>query len=101
LPRVAQIDERYRGQGLAVLGISLDQPRTTVGSVASFVKERKMTWDQVYRDAPQIAMQYGVFSIPAAFLVDGDTGAILASGDELRGDLLQKTVEAQLKTRKP
>ena len=59
-----------------------------------------MTWDQVYRDASQIATQYGVSSIPAAFLIDGDTGTILASGDELRGDLLQKTVEAQLKNRK-
>jgi thiol-disulfide isomerase/thioredoxin len=100
LPELAKADAQYRAQGLTVLGISLDQPRVPLANVERFVKDQKLTWDQVYRDAQPIAMQYGVFSIPAAFLIDGSTGAILASGDDLRGEKLLTTIKTQLENRK-
>ena len=48
-----------------------------------------MTWPQVYDGKfwkAAIADSYAINSIPAAFLVDGDTGEILATGGSLRGN---------------
>jgi len=39
---------------------------------------------------------YVIRSIPAAFLVDGDSGEILASGMSLRGEALRGTIEKAL-----
>ena len=39
-------------------------------------------------------------TIPAVFLVDGDTGKILATAGDLRGDKLSKSVEAALAAKK-
>ena len=45
--------------------------------------ENGMTWPQVYDGKfwkAEVAQKSGIDSIPAAFLVDGDTGEILATG---------------------
>lgn len=40
--------------------------------------------------------KYNVDSIPRDFLVDGDTGKIVATGNDLRGEQLAGTVEKAL-----
>jgi len=66
-------------------------------------KEKGMTWTQVADgkgwDAV-IAKMYVVDSIPACWLVDGDTGEILAEENALRGDRLQPTLEKHLAAKK-
>jgi thiol-disulfide isomerase/thioredoxin len=100
-PYLVKASEKYGGKEFVILGVTLDAfQRVAAPTVERFVREQKMTWDQVYQDAQAIAGQYGVAAIPAAFLVDGDTGAILASGDELHGDALLPTVERQLKDKR-
>jgi hypothetical protein len=42
-----------------------------------------------------------VNSIPRAYLVDGDTGILLASGDTLRGEGLTSLIEGFLKKMNP
>jgi hypothetical protein len=66
--------------------------RTPAARVLEFVKQQHIPWPQVYHDGPAIAARYGVTAIPAAFLVDGDSGKILASGEDLRGEALLKTL---------
>ncbi|MCH8979827.1 MAG: hypothetical protein IH945_11385 [Armatimonadetes bacterium] len=39
---------------------------------------------------------YGIRSIPAVLLVDGDTGEILADGSTLSGSIISDTVEKAL-----
>ena len=96
-PYLVQASEKYGGRGFAILGVTLDAfKRIAVTNVDRFVRDQRIGWDQVYQDAEGIAGRYGVAAIPAAFLVDGDTGAIVASGDELHGDELLKTIEKQL-----
>jgi thiol-disulfide isomerase/thioredoxin len=89
---------KYHDRGFDVLGISLDQANS-LDRVRAFMKQYGMTWPQVYDgkywDA-RIARFYGIRSIPSAFLVDGDTGKVLASGNSLRGDALDRTLAAAL-----
>jgi thiol-disulfide isomerase/thioredoxin len=85
-------------KGFEILGISLDQPNAG-DKVKSVTADKGMTWPQVYDGKywkAEIADLYGIHSIPAAFLVDGDTGEVLANGDAMRGDQLAATVKAAL-----
>ncbi len=100
IPRLAEAYQRFHDRGLEVVGISLDASQNVpAGRVEQFVAEQKMTWPQVYADGSQIAARFGVTGIPAAFLVDGGTGAILASGEELRGGALKTTLQKHLTPR--
>jgi hypothetical protein len=52
-------------------------------------------YDGKYWEA-EVAKQYNVQSIPHAFLVDGDTGTIIAEGDAMRGEDLAGTIQSAL-----
>ncbi len=97
MPHVIAAHEKFSDAGLAVIGVSLDKPRRVgVDRVRSFVQESNMDWPQVYEGAEQLANQFGVTGIPAAFLLDGRTGKIVASGSDLRGDALERTIQQHL-----
>lgn len=98
LPHLTKAYETYHSKGFEVLGISLDR-ENHAEKLAEFTKERKMPWAQVYDGKfwqAEIAQLYGVDSIPRAYLVDGDTGKILATGNDLRGERLLQTIEKAL-----
>jgi thiol-disulfide isomerase/thioredoxin len=95
LPGLVAAYNEYKPKGVEVLGISLDQAKA-VDQIKGMMKEQGMTWPQVYDGKfwkAAVAEQYGIQSIPAAFLVDGDTGIILAAGGSLRGGNLTQTLE--------
>jgi thiol-disulfide isomerase/thioredoxin len=98
LPGLTKTYEKYHGKGFEILGISLDRA-DQLEKVQAFLKEKKMPWEQVYDgkfwDA-EIGKLYGVDSIPRAFLVDGSTGKILATTNELRGENLDSTIARHL-----
>ncbi len=97
IPTVRKAYEQFRQRGLDVVGISLDGfQRVPATRLTTFAQEHGMSWPQIYTDGPAIAATFGVSAIPALFLVDGDTGAILASGDELHGDALLRTIDRHL-----
>ena len=98
VPGLVKAYDEYHPKGIDILGISLDQP-DSAEKVKKVTGEKGMTWPQVYDGKfweAEIAKLYGINSIPAAFLVDGDTGEILATGDTLRGESLEKTWKAAL-----
>lgn len=98
LPGLIAAYEKFHSKGFEILGISLDQPNQ-LEKLQTFLKERKMNWDQVYDGKfwqAEIGQLYSVNSIPRAFLVDGTTGKILAVTGELRGAALEKTLEKAL-----
>ncbi len=85
MPHVVAAHRKYRGQGLEVLGISLDQDET-LGRLADVMRQYEMSWPQVCEGKSSgsvLSRLYGVTGIPATLLIDGDTGMILATG--LRG----------------
>ena len=77
LPGIVSIYNKYHDKGFDVIGISLDQEKS---AMTSFIKRKKMPWPQ-YFDGKiwdnKLAKQYGIFKIPATFLVDSN-GKILA-----------------------
>jgi len=84
--------ERYHERNLEIISISLDEnPR----DLERFRQRRwKMPWQQMVADGgfqSAIARRFDLQSIPALFLVDPN-GIIVASGAELRGDKLQRTL---------
>jgi peroxiredoxin len=98
LPNITAAYEKFHPQGFEILGVSLDQA-DAAGKLASFTDEHKMPWPQIYDGKfwkAAVAQQYGIDSIPHAFLVDGDTGLIAAEGENIRGDKLAPAIEKAL-----
>lgn len=99
-PHLLEAYERFHERGFEVIGISLDAPnRIPATTVQSFLRKRKAPWDVIYYNAAPIAGDYRVVGIPAGFLVDGDTGAILASEAQTRGPALIGAIERALRKR--
>ena len=98
LPNVLENYEKFHGQGFEILGVSLDNAGADK-KLADFVTSKKMTWPQIYDGKgwqARVAQEYGIDSIPAMFIVDGNTGEIVA-GREARGPALAPAIEAGLK----
>jgi len=101
VPHMAEVYEKFHGKGLEVLGISLDQANASE-LLAKFTKENHMPWPEVYDGEywkSAVAQTYSINSIPHPFLVDGDTGMIVADGVKLRGEQLAATIEQALAKR--
>lgn len=93
LPNVLSTYEKFHGKGFEIIGISLDQEQE---ALTSFIKKRNMTWPQFFDGKGwqnKLAQKYGVTSIPATYLLDGN-GMIIAKN--LRGPALEAAVEKAL-----
>jgi thiol-disulfide isomerase/thioredoxin len=93
LPNVIKIYDTYHKQGLEIIGISLDKDQQ---KLLSFTKEKNMAWPQYFDGLVwqnKLAVKYGVNSIPATYLLDGQ-GSII--GSDLRGDDLEQAVAKAL-----
>lgn len=102
LPHLTAAYQKFHGKGFEVLGISLDRAGDDK-KLAAFTKEKNMPWPQVFDGKywqAEVAQIYNVRSIPTAYLVDGDTGAVIANSG-LRGSQLEKTIEAALEKKGP
>ena len=102
VPNIVAVYNQLHRRGFEILGVSLDQANQRQ-VVQQFLAQAGMTWPQIYDGGywkAEIAQLYDVKAIPHAILVDGNTGKILAMGDELRGQGLQRSVIAALR-RKP
>ncbi len=99
LPGLVKCHQALKAHGLNVVSVSLDEAKEKE-AVGRYAARMGMAWPQILgKDAETIADLYGVQAIPAAYLVDGDTGKIVASGDSLRGKDLMPTVEKALKAK--
>ena len=94
LPNLAKAYADFHSQGFEVIGISLDSEQSRQ-NLAQFTANNQMPWPQICDgkkwDA-KLAQQYGVHSIPSSWLIDGGSGVIVASGNELRGTALRSTI---------
>jgi peroxiredoxin len=102
IPNVVANYKQFHSQGFEVLGVSLDQANAAE-KLAQFTQQNEMTWPQIYDGKywqADLAVKYGIHSIPRALLVDGDTGTILAEGTAARGQHLGPAIEKALSTKK-
>jgi len=98
VPNVVEVYKKYHSQGFDILGISLDNEQTAL-NVGKVTAAKGMSWPQVVDRkfwSAAVAVLYGIESIPHAYLVDGDTGVILAEGDDIRGPALGEAVGAAI-----
>jgi peroxiredoxin len=102
LPSVAAAYEKFHPLGFDILGVSLDDAGAT-RQLQKFRQDHHMPWPQIYDGKSwesEIAKRYSIDSIPCAFLVDGDTGSILSTGDAIRGERLVPALEKAMTGRK-
>jgi len=93
LPNVIKTYEANHSHGFEIIGISLDQSKS---KLTSFLEEKHMTWQQFFDGQGwqnKLAVKYGVQSIPATYLLDGE-GKII--GKDLRGEDLAGAVTKAL-----
>jgi thiol-disulfide isomerase/thioredoxin len=93
LPNVLAAYQKHHADGFEIIGISLDQDRQ---KLENFIKQKGMTWPQYFDGKGwenKLAQTYGVNSIPATFLLDGQ-GKII--GSDLRGEALEAAVAKAL-----
>ena len=93
LPNVLAAYAKYHAKGFEIIGISLDKDHD---KLTSFIKEKDMAWPQYFDGQGwqnKLSTKYGVNSIPATFLLDGE-GKIVAKG--LRGDALDQKLATLL-----
>lgn len=101
VPNLVSVYEEFHGQGMEVLGISLDRV-DSLEKVKEVTGKHRMTWPQIYDGKywqAEIAELYVVKSIPAVYLVDGDTGLVITDKG-LRGEALRGTIEKALADKK-
>lgn len=102
VPNLVKVHNQYRAQGFEVLGVSLDKAGAA-SALGRFTQEHRMTWPQIYDGKfwkADLAVKYGIKSIPRAILVDGDTGRVLADARETRGTQLAVSVQKAIAAKK-
>lgn len=84
---------KYHGKGFEIIGVSLDQDQQ---KLLNFTKQNNMIWPQFFDGQGwnnKLAVKYGIESIPATFLLDGN-GKII--GKDLRGEELEQAIARAL-----
>ncbi|HIG27078.1 MAG TPA: TlpA family protein disulfide reductase [Verrucomicrobiales bacterium] len=95
LPHVMAAYEKHHSKGFDIIGISLDRK---LADLQGFIEKKKMPWVQHLNGAEggsDLAQTYGINSIPATFLLDGEGKVI---GRNLRGPALEAAVAKALAT---
>jgi peroxiredoxin len=95
VPNVVRAYGKFHAQGFEIVGVSLDQ-RGEGATVERFTRQNGMTWPQFFDGGywdNQLALKYGVNSIPATYLLDRQ-GRIL--GRDLRGAELEAAISRAL-----
>jgi thiol-disulfide isomerase/thioredoxin len=102
VPGLVKAYGQFHSKGLEVLGFSVDKPDAGA-EVKKVMAEKHMTWDMCLSKNEfngKIPELYGIAWIPSAYLVDGDTGKVIAGrAGALRGKNLIPTLEKALKAK--
>ncbi|SHM47385.1 Peroxiredoxin [Chitinophaga jiangningensis] len=91
IPELTEVYNQYKGKGLEVLSVSLDDKKD---KWMQALEEEKMAWPQVSDlkgGNGEVPTQYGVLAIPACFLIDPSGNVIMlgARGERLKDKLAE------------
>lgn len=95
LPHLKRAYTKFKDRGLEIIGINQDDK---IEPARRFVSRKEMNWPQVFDGDGELQIRYGAGTLPRLFLID-QHGYIAASGMELRGNNLEKTINRVLKGR--
>jgi peroxiredoxin len=97
-----QINQRYSGRGLKVLGVSAStmamdgRSRASLGDLERFVRAHDATYPHLYDGSLVGAQRYGVRSFPSIFLIDATGTVRFAQTGEVPEADLARAVESVL-----
>lgn len=92
VPNIKRAYEAHHSNGFEILAISYDKKPA---DLLDYIKRNGIPWTNVGADS-LIGERYGVKVIPAMFLIDGDSGKILATTNQLRGQGLSNFIGKEL-----
>ncbi len=77
MPRMKTLYNKYHGQGVEFIGVSLDETREEGGldKLKKFVQEQEIAWPQYYQGNgwnSEFSTSWGIDAIPAVFIIDTD-----------------------------
>ena len=84
IPNVKEQYAKYKDKGFQVISISVDKD---VDEWQAALAEENLEWPN-FRDTEGADTLYGIQAIPAMYLVDAETQALIASGYDARGENL-------------
>jgi len=75
IPQLKEFYARYKDQGLEILGVSLDGPRTetNLDTLKEFIKKNKIEWPQYYQGESfdsAFSRSWAISAIPTIFVLD-------------------------------
>ncbi len=96
IPRIKKTLEKYRGKGLEVIGISLDND---VQKLKGYLAEAKLPWPIIHDNAAsyqdRIQVQLGIFSLPTVLLLNKEGTVVSLEAHRAELDrLMQMLFEA-------
>jgi thiol-disulfide isomerase/thioredoxin len=91
IPMMNELQQTYGDAGFRIVAITEESAEI----VSEFVKVKPMNYTNLVgpEEYEEIASQYGVFSLPTAFLVDGDGRIVL----DFRGTKSRKALEGKIR----
>ncbi len=97
LPYLKAAYDKYAKKGFEIVSVSLDYPdRINQEQYKEWIKEKGMDWRHIYDEknwSGDLVRSFYVSSIPSPFLID-QNGNLVAVGDDLRQENLDKTLSA-------
>jgi len=98
LPNVKAAYAANHDKGFEILGVTFDR-ENMADKVKEFTAKNEMPWRQVYEGKywdTEVGKEFDVAAIPFTLLIDGDTGKIVAQGDQMRGPGLSDFIAKKL-----
>ena len=98
IPHMKKAYANWHENGFEILGISLDRPDMEE-KILAFLEKNEQAWPQIYEGKMgdmTLSGMHDVSAIPFVLLVDGDSGEILATSRQLRGEGLSDFIKVQL-----
>ena len=88
MPNLLALYEKYKAKGFEVYSMSLDDAENAQKWVA-LVNEKRLPWVNLRaKDAAKVRNEYGIYGVPATFLIECATDNIVGVG--LRGEALSR-----------
>lgn len=94
IPHFVELQNKYGGQGLQIIGISLDD---SAKPVEKFYAEQKMNYPVAVGDDKLADLYGGVLGLPVAFLIDREGRIITQHTGETDAAVFEKEVAEALK----
>ena len=82
-PVLNELREKFPADKLAVIGISIDQKKSSL--VQSFVKKAGITYTVLHDQSQKTPETFGISGLPSLFVIDPD-GKVVFSSDGFKGE---------------